>query len=140
MKGIADTGLLVAYLSKSDDLHHWAREVTALRTAPFLTCESVLSETAFHVRSSEAALDLVEIGLVEIHFDCRQHTGRLAELAKSYADRQPDFADLCLIRMSELYPGYPIVTVDEKDFQIYRRNGREAIPLVTPPRRATSRG
>ncbi|MDX2179431.1 MAG: hypothetical protein SFV18_07555 [Bryobacteraceae bacterium] len=42
--------------------------------------------------------------------------------------------------MSELYPGYPIVTVDEKDFRVYRRNGREAIPLVTPPRRATSRG
>jgi len=43
-------------------------------------------------------------------------------------------ADLCLIRMSELYPRYPIVTVDAADFRVYRRNKREAIPLICPPR------
>ena len=30
--------------------------------------------------------------------------------------------------MSELYPRYPVITVDESDFRVYRRNKREAIP------------
>ena len=54
-------------------------------------------------------------------------------LATRYADRDPDFADLCLIRMSELHPKFPVITVDRKDFRIYRRNRREMIPLICPP-------
>jgi hypothetical protein len=37
--------------------------------------------------------------------------------------------------MSEMYPRHPVITVDEADFKVYRRNKREAIPLVVPPRR-----
>jgi hypothetical protein len=50
-----------------------------------------------------------------------------------YADRQPDLADLCLIRMSELFPTYKIITIDVSDFRLYRRNQREVIPLIYPP-------
>jgi hypothetical protein len=39
-----------------------------------------------------------------------------------------------LIRMSELYPRYSILTVDEADFRVYRRNQRETIPIICPPR------
>jgi uncharacterized protein len=53
-------------------------------------------------------------------------------LALKYADRKPDFADLCLIRMSELHPGYVVITTDAADFRVYRRNQREAIPLLCP--------
>jgi hypothetical protein len=55
-------------------------------------------------------------------------------LAGRYADRQPDLADLCLIRMSELNPRHTVITVDRKDFRVYRRNKRETIPLICPPR------
>ena len=53
-------------------------------------------------------------------------------MAKRYADRQPDLANLCLIRMSELNPQLPVITVDS-DFLIYRRNPRETIPVIMPP-------
>ena len=52
---------------------------------------------------------------------------------QEYIDRHPDLADLCLIRMSELYPRHSVITVDRADFRIYRRNKREAIPLICPP-------
>jgi len=42
-------------------------------------------------------------------------------------------ADLCLIRMSELFPRHSVITVDHEDFRVYRRNEREAIPLILPP-------
>ncbi len=59
---------------------------------------------------------------------------RSPPLAARYADRHPDLADLCLIRMSELHPRHSVVTVDRQDFRGYRRNKREAIPLICPPR------
>lgn len=41
----------------------------------------------------------------------------------------------CLIRMSELYPRHVVITTDEEDFRGYRRNKREAIPLLCPPKK-----
>ena len=51
-----------------------------------------------------------------------------------YKDRKPDLADLCVIRMSELYSRHAVITVDESDFRVYRRNKREIITLVCPPK------
>jgi len=76
---------------------------------------------------------MVRDRLVQLAFDCNQNLTRLEGLARRYADRQPDLADLCLIRMSELHPKLPVITVDRADFSVYRRNKREAIPLIAPP-------
>jgi len=51
------------------------------------------------------------------------------------ADRKPYLADLCLIRMSELFPKHSVITIDRADFRLYRRNQREAIPILSPPER-----
>jgi len=132
VKGIADTGFIVAFLNRSDRYHLWAVELAGQLTEPLLTCESVLSESAFHLRSTAVVLAMVREGLLEIAFDATKHLFQLEELAKRYADREPDFADLCLIRMSEINPLHSVVTVDRSDFRIYRRNKREAIPLICP--------
>ncbi len=134
MKGIADTGLVVAFGHQGDLHHPWALEVVRQMDAPLLTCEAVLAETAFHLRSSSYVLALLEEGVLKVGFDASTHVLHLAELARRYADRQPDLADLCLIRMSELYPRHLVITVDEEDFRVYRRNRREVIPLLCPPR------
>ena len=133
MNGIADTGFLVAFSNRNDRHHQWAVEVAERMTAPLLTCEAVLAETAFHLGDVAEVLMMIEERLVDLAFDCREHLEHLAALARRYANRRPDLADLCLIRMSELYPRYSVVTVDRSDFQVYRRNKREAIPLICPP-------
>ena len=132
MKGIADTGFLVAF-ARSRDMHHdWATRVAEEVTEPLLTCEAVLAETAFHLNNVGIVLEMIGDELVRLSFDCNDHLPQLAYLAKRYADRQPDLADLCLIRMSELYPRHRVITAD-KDFRVYRRNKREVIPLICPP-------
>ena len=133
MNGIADTGFLVAFANRGDRHHDWAVGVAERVSAPLLTCEAVLAETAFHLQSVALALAMMREGLVEIAFDCREHLPQLAALAQRYADRRPDLADLCLVRMSELHPRHSVITVDRKDFRVYRRNKREVIPLVCPP-------
>jgi predicted nucleic acid-binding protein len=135
VKGIADTGFLVAFANRNDTHHEWAVGVAERLSEPLLTCEAVLAEAAFHLQDTALVLAMLREGLVALAFDCRDHLAQLEALARRYADRRPDLADLCLIRMSELHPRHSVVTVDRGDFRVYRRNKREAIPLVCPPER-----
>ena len=135
MKGIADTGFLVAFANGNDRHHGWAVQLASDITEPLLTCEAVLAETAFHLDSASVALAMVNDGLVAVAFDCRDHLVQLSRLADRYADRKPDLADLCLVRMSELFPKHSVITIDQTDFRVYRRNKRESIPTLCPPER-----
>lgn len=134
MKAIADTGFLVAFANRRDRYHDWALGLASQVTEPLLTCEAVLAEAAFHLQNARLVLALVEEGLVASAFDLLEQLPRLTQLAVRFADRKPDLADLCLIRLSELYPQHRVITVDAEDFRIYRRNRNEAIPVLVPPR------
>jgi predicted nucleic acid-binding protein len=133
VRGIADTGFLVAFANRNDRHHDWAVAIAEQITEPLLTCEAVLAEAAFHLQDPALVLSMVRDGLVDVAFECREHLPQLAALAERYADRSPDLADLCLIRLSELNAQHPVITVDRDDFTAYRRNKREAIPTVFPP-------
>jgi predicted nucleic acid-binding protein len=131
MRGIADTGFLVAFLNRKDRFHSWALEIVREAEAPLLTCEPVLAEAAYHVQSSSHVLALLESGLIQLRFDLAAALPRVKLLATRYADRNPDLADLCLICLSEDFPHHEVVTVDS-DFLIYRRWEREVIPTRRP--------
>lgn len=133
VKGIADTGFLLAFAARADKHHDWALELASRVAEPLLTCEAVLAEAAFHLQSVRTILGLLDDGLITLAFDCNDHLVRLRELAERYADRRPDLADLCLICMSELYPQHRVITVDREDFRVYRRNKRDVIPIICPP-------
>lgn len=134
MKAIADTGFIVAFGNQTDNHHAWAVDIARRITEPLITCEAVLAEAAFQLGSTSYVLSLVEDEMLRVGFDCMRNLQQLSDLARRYGDRKPDLADLCVIRMSELYPQYVVITVDEGDFRVYRRNKREMIPTLCPPR------
>lgn len=111
MKAIADTGFLgafrIAFRNRKDYHHEWALGIAEGVTEPLLTCEAVLAETAFHLGSGALVLAMVQEGLVRSAFALSEHILRLTELAERYADRKPDLADLCLIRLSEFISAVP---------------------------------
>ena len=133
MKGIADTGFIVAFGNRGDSHHSWAVDFSRTITEPLLTCEAVLAEAAFHLGSSAYVLSLVQDEMLRMAFDFARNLDQLRDLARRYEDRKPDLADLCLVRMSELYPRHAVITIDENDFRVYRRNKREIIPTICPP-------
>ena len=96
MRAIADTGLLVAFANHRDAHHRWAINLLAGGADPLLTCEAVLAETVFHTGSADVTFGMVQDGLIRPAFRVVDHIDYLIELAKRYADRSPDFADLCL--------------------------------------------
>lgn len=135
MKAIADTGFLVAFGNRNDGHHAWAVELAKRVTEPLLTCDAVLAESAFHLGDTSLVLEFVREGLLRPALILAENLSRISELARHYSDRKPDLADLCLIRLSELHPKHPVITTDLKDFRVYRRGRREAIPLIHPPER-----
>jgi uncharacterized protein len=134
MKAIADTGFIVAFGNQGDYHHAWAVDIAKNITEPLITCEAVLAEAAFHLGSVSYVLSLLRDEMLRLSFDIPRNLQPLTDLARRYEDRKPDLADLCLIRMSELYPRYTVITVDENDFRVFRRNKREVIPILCPPR------
>jgi predicted nucleic acid-binding protein len=134
MKAIADTGFIVAFGNKQDYHHAWAIDIAKNITEPLLTCDAVLAEAAFHLGSTAYVLSLLRNEMLRSGFDLSRNLEQLRDLARRYEERRPDLADLCIIRMSELYPRHTVITVDEGDFRVFRRNKREVIPMLCPPK------
>ncbi len=107
--------------------HQLERAKSESGDKPFLRAE-------FHLRCVSYVLSLVEDGVLRLALEMAAHQQRLTQLVARYQDRQPDSANLCLIRMSELFPRHTVITVDEADFRIYRQNTRETVPILCPPR------
>jgi predicted nucleic acid-binding protein len=132
---LADTGPLVAALNANDEHHAWAREVFGRLSPPVFTCEAVLSEAQFllNERGGDplAVLDWVRRGVINLAFDAEDEIERLMALQRSYRSLPMDFADACLVRMAESHPRSRVLTTDSH-FRIYRRNGRQVIPLLAP--------
>lgn len=133
MRAIADTGFLVAAAREADRHHGWAMETAARLSEAPLTCEAVLAEATHLLQSSEHVLSLLDEKFLRLDFRAESEWPALLSLARRYRNRQPDLADLCVIRMSEIHPRHVVLTTDLADFTVYRRNGREVIPALFPP-------
>jgi uncharacterized protein len=132
---ILDTGPLVAAFRRPADkdlFTPWAARLVRSLPYPLFTCDAVLTEAAHFLRSAEKILEAVERGLLVSRFDTQAAAPRLRTLMKKYADCPMDFADACLVCMSEQTEDCKIVTIDRADFTTYRRHGNEAIPLLLP--------
>ena len=132
---ILDTGPLVAAFRQprdKDPYTPWAARLIRSLPYPLFTCDAVLAEAAHFLQSAAPVLEAIERGLLVSRFDTQAAAPRLIELVKKYADLPMDFADACLVCMSELSKDSKIVTIDRLDFSTYRRFGREPIPIIGP--------
>ena len=132
---IVDTGPLVAYFNRRDRWHSWTVKQMAALVPPLLTCEPVLAEACFLIqRASGRPADLIAKiaqGGFEIGIDLQSDAAGVESLMRRYADTPMSLADACLVRLTERYPDSRLFTLDS-DFEHYRRNGRQVIPLLRP--------
>lgn len=132
---LLDAGPLVAFLSRRDEHHQWALAQWKARRLPLLTCEAVLTEVCFLLRSvrggSDSVMEFIERGAVAVPFRLQDETARVRELMFRYRDVPMSLADACLVRMAEQNSGAAVWTLDS-DFRRYRKHGRQRIPTLTP--------
>ncbi len=56
----------------------------------------------------------------------------IVTIIERYADREMDFADATLVWLAELVNTLDVMTIDRRDFQVYRLRGGKAFNLVLP--------
>ncbi len=112
-------------------IEEWARV-----RPPFFTCEAVIAEACFLAhrlasRAQQAVVELVERGVLDLSFRLADESAAVARMMKKYHDLPMSLADACLVRMTEHHPGSVVLTLD-CDFRIYRRSGRQPVPVRMP--------
>jgi predicted nucleic acid-binding protein len=132
---IVDAGPLIAFLNEADSHHVWATDQLTRLPPPLLTCEAVLTETCFLLakRGGNPAdvFRLAVRGALRLEFSLTAELEPARQFMHRYANAGVSLADACLVRMSELHSNCRVLTLD-RNFLVYRRNGRQMIPLIAP--------
>lgn len=123
---IVDTGAFIALFNRSDRFHSVALTVFANNLEPLVTTYPVLSETCYLLARSvsyQAQCNFLKThlsGAFEL-FDLQQRQiERMVELMERYADLPMDLADASLVVLAEQLGHGRILTVDRRDFSVYR--------------------
>lgn len=122
-------------LRADDPKHDWAVEEIGRLPPPLISCEAALSGAAHLVwrggGDPASVVSLVLKGVVRIGISVQEQAAQLHTLMEKYRQVPKSLADACLVRLSELLDDASIMTFD-RDFRIYRRRGRNLIPLIAP--------
>ena len=101
---LLDTGPLVAFLNRNDDNHAWAVARFKEIEPPFLTCESVLSETIHLLAGRDVVLEKLEkfliAGFIRADFVFTDEVVAVTLLMRAYRNVPMSLADACLVRRS----------------------------------------
>ena len=135
-RAIVDTGYIVALLNRDDDHHTWATRLLPSLRGPWLTAEACISESVFLLEAAgresvESLISWLEQGLVVSRHFLPDALEPVRDEMFRYRRRRVDFADACLVALSDEHPKLPVVSVDSADFAVYFR-GRTARRLFVP--------
>ena len=130
-RAIVDTGFLVALLTKNDDYHEWAVGLLGSLRGPWITAEACISESIFLLEQAgsatvESLCSWMERGLLLSRHLLPQELQSVRKELFAYRKRWVDFADACVVWLSDQYPRLPVVSIDAADFAVYfrKRAGR----------------
>jgi predicted nucleic acid-binding protein len=138
-RALVDTGFLVALLNRTDAHHEWAADLVPTLRGPWLTAEACISETVFLLEQAgrsaiEALLRWLEQGALVSQHCLPEHLADVRTELLGYRTRWVDFADACLVTLSDEQPKLPVVSVDAADFSVYFRH-RAGRKVILPPKR-----
>jgi uncharacterized protein len=136
---IADTGFFVALGNQSDRFHAQAIAILNQFSEPLITTYPVISETCYLLaRESGIAVECtflreIATGRIAIFQLETSHLDRMTDLIERYADLPMDLADASLVMLAEQLGHGRILTVDRRDFSVYRwQNNQPFENLLLP--------
>jgi predicted nucleic acid-binding protein len=125
---LIDSGPMYALFDSSDSYHKKTVAFIKSFKGKFVTSLACVTETTYLLDFDKQAqfsfLDWIGKGAVEIVSVGNEDVVRVIELFKKYSDLPMDFADGCLVAISEIRDIKDVATIDS-DFEIYRRNGNQ---------------
>lgn len=127
---LVDSGPLVALFDADDRWHQPVAEFLKKYHGELVTSVANVTEAAWITASASDRmlanlLTWLHRGGVVVHNLEPQDFSRIAALSAQYRTLRPDFADLALLALAERLKLDRILTLDKKDFMVYRlKNGR----------------
>jgi predicted nucleic acid-binding protein len=131
---LVDAGPLVAVLDRSDPHHGRCREALRRIPAPLLTVWPVLTEAMYLLRGSWTAqrelLGWAAGGALGLLALAEDDVPRIRDLMEKYRDLPMDLADAALVRVAERERIVDVLTLDRRDFSLYRPAGIGRFRLI----------
>lgn len=131
---LVDAGPLIGWFSRRDQWHAWSTQALQAVDDVLWTSEAVFAEACYQLGGNTpevaALVELVGSGHLRLLAPFGLAAGRLRSLLAKYP--RMDVCDASLVLLSEMHPAAKIVTLDVRDFGIYRRFRNEVLPLICP--------
>lgn len=121
---LIDTGPIVAILSRRDQYHRICVEALRDMPGPLFTCWPVITEAAWLLRRSSAAvqqlLRSIDTGFLELLPLTTGDAIAIASILKKYDDLGIQLADAALVHLAARDGLETVFTLDRRDFSVYR--------------------
>ena len=131
---LVDAGPLIGWFSRRDQWHDWSTQALQAVDDVLWTSEAVFAEACYQLGGNgpevTALVELADSGHLQLLSPFAGSTGRLRILLAKYP--RMDVCGASLVLLSEAHPAAKIVTLDVRDFSIYRRFRNEVLPLICP--------
>ena len=129
---IVDTGFLIPLFRPAERLRVPAREFLRNNLQPLLTVAPVIVETCFFLDPAGKVrlLEWIQRGAVAVAEVPTSAYTDIRILIRKYADREIDFADAAIVWLAEQTGCRSILTVDVRDFSVFRLRKGKRFELV----------
>lgn len=129
---IVDAGPLIALFRKRDTHHSRVKRFLSVNTLRLVSTLPVITE-ACHFLNAEgktALLTWVQRGGLSLQPIAAEDFREITAIIQRDADRDMDFADATLVWLADLINTLDVLTIDRRDFLVYRLRGGKAFNLV----------
>ena len=129
---IADSGFVIALFAPREAAHDAAVSFVATNDAPTIIIQSVIAETCFFLstKGRRALLEWVARGAVEVIDIPTSAYTEIGAIMNRYQNLDPDFADCALVWLAGEVKCRRILTLDERDFTVFRVKGNKRFELI----------
>jgi uncharacterized protein len=131
---LADTGAIVAILSRRDQYHLTCTDALKHLPGPLFTCWPVITECAWLLRRESQAvqqlLGSIETGFLEILALASDDAKPIAAVMRKYQDIGIQLADAALVHLAGRDGLDTIFTLDRRGFSIYRTTKGKALRIL----------
>jgi predicted nucleic acid-binding protein len=132
---LLDTGAIVALLDATDSFHQRCADALAELRMPLITCEAVIAESCYLLRTVEGAAEAILESIASREFllpiALADMASPVQRMFRKYRDRRIDLADATLIHLANEFQTADILTVDS-DFQVYRWGRNNVFRMLVP--------
>lgn len=129
---VVDAGPLIALFRKRDRHHSRVKRFLSTSRARLVSTLPVITEVCHFLNADGkiALLTWIRRGGLSLQPIAADDFEEISALIERYADQEMDVADATLVWLAELINTPDVMTIDRRDFLVYRARSGEAFNLV----------